>query len=85
MNKHKVHFLMVPEISQDRMDVEGKTERREGFSMSEKIPKGKHQNFYTTAKSWNLKRSTRGGCGGSFERRRSLHTAALGAATGMQG
>ena len=54
MNKHKGHFLMVSEISQDRMDVEGTTERREGFTMSEKIPKGKHQNLYTTAKSWKL-------------------------------
>ena len=55
--------------------------------MSEHVPKGKHPNLYSAAKSWNLKRSTRGGCGESLEQRllnesRYLHTAAFGAAAG---
>ena len=86
---------MVSEVTQDDLEPvahrivgdEELAERREGFSMFEHVPKGKHANIHSAAKSWNLKRSTRGGSGGSFERRLRnkssyLHTGAFGAAAG---
>ena len=85
MNKHKRHFLMVSGILQDGLEHrivgdEGTTEPRVVFPIFKKVPKGKHLNLYSAAKSWNLKRSTRGDRGESFGRRSHLHTAAFEAA-----